>query len=100
MNSKYKNYWQNKIKSYIMCRIPSDESLAEAKRNVEKYYVVVGLTEKLKEYFVVLEKLLPRYFKGVTQAYAKSCKYIFIYKCRTHPRPRKRLKQRLLSPKV
>ena len=50
-------------------RQPSDRSLAQAKSNVEKYFLVVGLTDKIQEFFSALELLLPRYFRSLSQLY-------------------------------
>ena len=40
-----------------------------AKRNVEKYYPVVGITENINMTLKVLEKKMPEYFEGGWDAY-------------------------------
>ena len=47
----------------------SEEALKEAKRNVEKYYAVVGVTEEMEKSMVVFEKFIPKYFKGALRFY-------------------------------
>lgn len=49
-------------------RTPGTQSLALAKKNVEKYYLLVGTTDQLQEFFAVLEKILPKYFRGAYRA--------------------------------
>lgn len=39
-------------------------ALEEAKRNLQRYYFLVGVTEELNEFVEVLENVLPRFFKG------------------------------------
>lgn len=52
----------------LLYRKPGTQSLALAKKNVEKYYLLVGTTDQLPEFFAVLEKILPKYFKGAYRA--------------------------------
>ena len=48
-----------------MCRrFNNEKALLKAKQNVEKFYPVVGVLEMFNETIIVLENLLPRYFKG------------------------------------
>ena len=47
----------------------SKEALNEAKRNVEKYYAVVGITEEMEKTMVVFEKFIPKYFKNALPFY-------------------------------
>lgn len=46
------------------CRSPSRWALEQAKQCVIKNYLVVGLVEEFDDFVKVLEKLLPRFFKG------------------------------------
>ncbi|XP_046737007.1 heparin sulfate O-sulfotransferase isoform X1 [Diprion similis] len=39
-------------------------AVAEAKRNVEKHYLLVGVTEELPEFVQILQATVPRFFKG------------------------------------
>ncbi len=53
-------------------------SLKMAKRNIEKYYAVVGLTEEMEATFKLLEWVIPSFFRGSTivykgNDYAKLC---------------------------
>jgi dermatan/chondrotin sulfate uronyl 2-O-sulfotransferase UST len=43
--------------------------LDQAKRNVESEFAVVGVLEDLNTTLAVLEKYIPRFFKGVTKIY-------------------------------
>lgn len=57
------------------CWEPGNQwALEEAKRNLLHHYLLVGITEELKDFLVVLEATLPRFFRGATQLYAKGQK--------------------------
>lgn len=45
------------------------EALEIAKKNVEKYYTVVGITENMDMTLTVAEKKMPQYFKGARKVY-------------------------------
>lgn len=47
-------------------------ALEEAKRNLIRNYLVVGVTEEMEDFIRLLEKVLPRIFKGATQHYLTS----------------------------
>merc|ERR1712213_135400 len=47
-------------------------AMRRAMSNVEKFYPVVGVTEKMNLTLAVLEKTMPEYFEGATEAYYKS----------------------------
>ena len=47
----------------------SKDALKEAKRNVEKYYAVVGVAEEMENSMVVFEKYIPKYFKNALRFY-------------------------------
>ena len=47
----------------------SKEALKEAKRNVEKYYAVVGVTEEMETSMIVFEKFIPKYFRNALRFY-------------------------------
>lgn len=36
----------------------------EAKRNIQRHYLLVGVTEELEDFIQILELILPRFFKG------------------------------------
>ena len=48
----------------------SRQALEIAKRNVEKYYAVVGVLEKMQESLEVLENYVPAFFKNACFARA------------------------------
>ncbi len=53
-----------------ICRLFNNPgALQLAKANVEKYYKVVGITEKTNETLAVLEDQMPEYFKGAQKLY-------------------------------
>ena len=54
--------------------IGSKWALAQAKRNVEKFYPVVGTLEHLQEMFLVLENGLPDHFAGISRVYNNDLK--------------------------
>ncbi|XP_014204527.1 heparan sulfate 2-O-sulfotransferase 1-like [Copidosoma floridanum] len=39
-------------------------ALEEAKRNLQRHYLIVGVTEELSDFILVLQSILPRFFKG------------------------------------
>lgn len=39
-------------------------ALDEAKRNIQRHYLLVGVTEELEDFIQILELILPRFFKG------------------------------------
>ena len=47
----------------------SPEALELAKRNVERYYSVVGVVEKMSESLQVLENYVPAYFRYARKIY-------------------------------
>ncbi|XP_015112398.1 heparin sulfate O-sulfotransferase [Diachasma alloeum] len=49
-------------------------ALEEAKRNLEKHYLVVGVTEELGEFIETLQAVLPRFFKGALDYFLHSNK--------------------------
>lgn len=51
------------------CQRPSELALKQAKINVIRNYLVVGVTEEFQDFLFVLEKLLPRFFTGVRNIY-------------------------------
>ncbi|KAI1294686.1 Uronyl 2-sulfotransferase [Halotydeus destructor] len=54
----------------IVCEKMNDKSALErAKDNVDKHFVVVGILEQFNRTLKVLEKLLPQYFEGATDAF-------------------------------
>ena len=51
-------------------RIINDKwAIQRAKYTIEKFYSVVGIVERWNETLEVLEKYIPRFFRGVTQVY-------------------------------
>ncbi|CAL8252280.1 unnamed protein product [Merluccius merluccius] len=44
-------------------------ALEEAKANLVREYLLVGLTEELEDFVMILEAVLPRFFKGASQLY-------------------------------
>ena len=53
------------------CFIPSNYSYEMAIANLERSYLVVGLTEQMDDFFSVLEILFPTYFKNATHFWRK-----------------------------
>ena len=44
-------------------------ALETAKANLVRQYLLVGLTEELEDFVMILEAVLPRFFRGATQLY-------------------------------
>ena len=57
------------INSYILFsrEVNSEWALEEAKRNVLTKYFLVGVTEQINDFVMVLEANLPTLFKGLTK---------------------------------
>ncbi|KAF0296222.1 Heparan sulfate 2-O-sulfotransferase pipe [Amphibalanus amphitrite] len=47
----------------------SEVAMQKAKRNVEKYYAVVGVLEEMNKTLTVLEHYIPRFFAGASDIY-------------------------------
>ncbi len=47
-------------------------ALAEAKRNVERYYPVVGVIERLNDTLRVMEDALPTFCRNISEFYHKT----------------------------
>ncbi len=63
------DYGDNVCRLIVLFSRASEKSLQMAKRNIARYYPVVGLTEDLYSTFGLLEWELPRYFKGAADIY-------------------------------
>ncbi|CAK8689512.1 heparan sulfate 2-O-sulfotransferase 1-like [Clavelina lepadiformis] len=50
-------------------KVGSQWALERAKQNLLTRYTLVGLTEKMEEFIVVLEAILPNMFKGISSKY-------------------------------
>lgn len=44
-------------------------ALEQAKYNLVNEYLLVGVTEELEDFIMILEAALPRYFRGATELY-------------------------------
>ncbi|KAI6205065.1 Heparin sulfate O-sulfotransferase [Aphelenchoides besseyi] len=54
------------------CKKPGNiDALNTAKRHLVDHYLVVGYTERLKDMIIVLERLLPKFFKNAVAHYKK-----------------------------
>lgn len=54
--------------------VGNEWALEEAKRNLANNYMLVGLTENMEDFVLVLETVLPRMFRGITDFYRKGSK--------------------------
>ncbi|ELU09623.1 hypothetical protein CAPTEDRAFT_189619, partial [Capitella teleta] len=52
-----------------ICRTPSRDALERAKANIVSNYAVIGLTEDMETFTRVLENVIPKYFRGMTDLY-------------------------------
>ena len=52
-----------------MCESGSYEALQKAKQNVMRYYSVVGYMERLEDFFIALEYMIPSFFANATKTY-------------------------------
>lgn len=54
----------------IWCRnVGSRWALEQAKYNLVNEYLLVGVTEELEDFIMMLEAALPRFFRGATDLY-------------------------------
>ncbi|XP_066592322.1 heparin sulfate O-sulfotransferase-like [Prorops nasuta] len=49
-------------------------ALEEAKRNIRERYLLVGVTEELKDFVLVLQTILPQFFKGAHDIFIRNNK--------------------------
>ncbi|XP_032814886.1 heparan sulfate 2-O-sulfotransferase 1 [Petromyzon marinus] len=49
-------------------------ALEQAKLNLVNEYLLVGVTEELEDFILILEAVLPRFFKGATELFKKGTK--------------------------
>lgn len=49
--------------------VGSQWALEQAKYNLVNEYMLVGVTEELEDFVMMLEAALPRFFKGATELY-------------------------------
>ena len=54
---------------FFLFRNPSEVAVRQAKINVIRNYLLVGVTEELEDFLFALEALLPEFFKGVLNVY-------------------------------
>jgi len=54
---------------FFLVRNPSEVAVRQAKINVIRNYLLVGVTEELEDFLFSLEALLPEFFKGVLNVY-------------------------------
>lgn len=53
-----------------MCRAAGSRwALQQAKFNLVNEYLLVGVTEELEDFVMILEAALPRFFRGATELY-------------------------------
>lgn len=58
--------------------------MRQAKINVIRNYLLVGVTEELEDFLFALEALLPEFFKGVLNVYKAPgwmCVCVFFFQC-------------------
>ena len=71
----------------------SPEALELAKRNVERYYSVVGVVEKMSESLQVLENYVPAYFRYARKIYKEIMKEELVNLNKGKPKVSKEVKQ-------
>uniref|UniRef100_UPI00398EDA34 uronyl 2-sulfotransferase a isoform X2 n=1 Tax=Pristiophorus japonicus TaxID=55135 RepID=UPI00398EDA34 len=54
------------------CRDPGEWALQRAKENMNENYLLVGILEELEDVLLLLERLLPHYFKDASAVYHSS----------------------------
>lgn len=62
-----------------MCRnVGSQWALEQAKYNLVNEYMLVGVTEELEDFVMMLEAALPRFFKGATELYKTGASHLLL----------------------
>lgn len=70
------------------CWKPGSEwALKTAKLNVLRYYLVVGVTEQMEDFIIVLETVLPRFFKGSVHLYRNGKGHLRKTSVKHQPKP-------------
>lgn len=64
--------------SFSYRNIGSKWALEQAKYNLVNEYMLVGVTEELEDFVMMLEAALPRFFKGATELYRKGMIAVFM----------------------
>ncbi|ELU09621.1 hypothetical protein CAPTEDRAFT_189618 [Capitella teleta] len=64
-----------------ICRTPSRDALERAKANVVSNYAVIGLTEDMETFTRVLENVIPKYFRGMTDLYRQMASTVVNVAC-------------------
>ena len=54
-----------------LCKTPNRDALDKAKRNIERFYMFVGLSSNMDDVIFILETYLPAYFKGAQDFWQK-----------------------------
>lgn len=68
--NKHKAEINHALTSSSLCRnVGSQWALEQAKYNLVNEYMLVGVTEELEDFVMMLEAALPRFFKGATELY-------------------------------
>ncbi|XP_067845980.1 heparan sulfate 2-O-sulfotransferase 1 isoform X3 [Heptranchias perlo] len=65
--------------------VGSKWALEQAKYNLVNEYLLVGVTEELEDFIMLLEAALPRFFRGATELYRTDVPF-FINRCLSQPR--------------
>ena len=74
----------------MFCLKPSKAALNRAKRNVDRYYHLVGITEDLLASYTLLERTLPQFFTNMSAiAEAKLARLKSVFKTHKKPKPSK-----------
>ena len=56
---------------HFCAEVGSQLALEQAKRNLLENYLLVGVTERMRDFIGLLEHLIPRFFKGALDHFDK-----------------------------
>ena len=62
---------------YVLRRSRTDWSLSRAKQVVSRHYLTVGIQEELGDFVKLMATLMPHFFSGGTEVFAKLGRYIY-----------------------
>lgn len=70
-----------------LCRNAGSQwALEQAKYNLVNEYLLVGVTEELEDFVMMLEAALPRFFRGATELYRTGQPSFYNIKIKIHPK--------------
>lgn len=61
------SYYYYLIETYFFSEVGNNRALEQAKSNLINYYLLVGLSDQMRDFIELLELLLPSFFHGALE---------------------------------